>query len=118
MVGASSVRRCRANARWFRELARAALIGSAAPAATEGARPRTASGTRPVSQRRVARHPAQLAPPHGTDGCIGVSYETLLIERVGPVGWLIFNRPDAGNSMNAQMFDDLEHAWSQLDADT
>jgi enoyl-CoA hydratase len=46
-----------------------------------------------------------------------MSYDTLLIERVGPVGWLIFNRPDAGNSMNAQMFDDLADAWPTLDAD-
>ena len=46
-----------------------------------------------------------------------MSYETLLIERMGPVAWLIFNRPDAGNSMNAQMFDDLAQAWPELDAD-
>ena len=46
-----------------------------------------------------------------------MSYDTLLIERAGPVAWLIFNRPDAGNSMNAQMFDDLAHAWPELDAD-
>ena len=46
-----------------------------------------------------------------------MSYETLLIERMGPVAWLIFNRPGAGNSMNAQMFDDLAQAWPELDAD-
>uniref|UniRef100_UPI0032B2D33F enoyl-CoA hydratase/isomerase family protein n=1 Tax=uncultured Abyssibacter sp. TaxID=2320202 RepID=UPI0032B2D33F len=33
------------------------------------------------------------------------------------VGWLIFDRPDAGNAIDAQMFVDLEHAWSELDAD-
>ncbi len=24
------------------------------------------------------------------------SFETLLVERRGPVGWLVFDRPDAG----------------------
>jgi enoyl-CoA hydratase/carnithine racemase len=42
---------------------------------------------------------------------------TILVERHGPVGWLVFNRPDAGNAMNAQMFDDLERAWRELDDD-
>ena len=30
-----------------------------------------------------------------------MSYETLIVERRGPVGWLIFNRPKALNAMNA-----------------
>ncbi|MGI8663425.1 MAG: enoyl-CoA hydratase/isomerase family protein [Acidimicrobiales bacterium] len=46
-----------------------------------------------------------------------MSYETLLVERDGPVGWLIFNRPDAGNAMDAAMLDELEHAWRELDSD-
>jgi len=46
-----------------------------------------------------------------------LTYETLLVERKGPVAWLVFNRPDAGNAMNAQMFADLEHAWRSLDGD-
>jgi enoyl-CoA hydratase len=33
------------------------------------------------------------------------------------VGWLIFDRPDAGNAMDATMFDELEAAWTELDAD-
>jgi enoyl-CoA hydratase len=41
----------------------------------------------------------------------------LLVERHGPVGWLIFNRPGSGNAMNADMLDDLEAAWQELDAD-
>jgi enoyl-CoA hydratase len=45
------------------------------------------------------------------------SYSTLLVERNGPVGWLIFNRPAAGNSMDAVMLDELEEAWRDLDAD-
>jgi len=44
-------------------------------------------------------------------------YETLLVERRGPVGWLVFNRPAAGNAMDATMLDELERAWRELDAD-
>jgi enoyl-CoA hydratase/carnithine racemase len=46
-----------------------------------------------------------------------VAYETLLLERRGPVGWLVFNRPKAGNAMDARMLDELEEAWGELDAD-
>lgn len=42
---------------------------------------------------------------------------TVEIRHDGPVGWLIFDRPDAGNAIDAQMFIDLEHAWAELDAD-
>ena len=45
------------------------------------------------------------------------SYSSLLVERRGPVGWLVFNRPDAGNAMDARMLDELEEAWHELDAD-
>ena len=45
------------------------------------------------------------------------TYETLLVERRGPVGWLAFNRPDAGNAMDARMLAELEAAWLELDAD-
>lgn len=44
-------------------------------------------------------------------------YETLEVTRQGPVGWLVFDRPAAGNAIDAQMFDDLEVAWRELDAD-
>jgi enoyl-CoA hydratase/carnithine racemase len=44
-------------------------------------------------------------------------YSRLLVERRGPVGWLVFDRPDAGNAMDAAMFDELERAWRELDAD-
>jgi enoyl-CoA hydratase/carnithine racemase len=47
-----------------------------------------------------------------------VSYETLLVQRDGPIGWLIFNRPDAGNAMDATMLAELETAWHELDADS
>jgi len=46
-----------------------------------------------------------------------MAYETLIVERRGPVGWLIFNRPRAGNAMDAAMFSELEAAWAELDAD-
>jgi enoyl-CoA hydratase len=45
------------------------------------------------------------------------SLPTLLIERHGPVGWLIFNRPKAGNAMNAEMMAALPAAWRELDQD-
>src|SRR3984957_8816018 len=45
------------------------------------------------------------------------SYSTLLVEREGPVGWLTFNRPQSGNSMDALMLDELEAAWRELDED-
>jgi enoyl-CoA hydratase len=44
-------------------------------------------------------------------------YSTLIVEQHGPVGWLIFNRPKAGNAMDAVMLAELEQAWMQLDAD-
>jgi enoyl-CoA hydratase len=46
-----------------------------------------------------------------------VTYTRLQVERRGPVGWLIFDRPDAGNAMDATMFEELERAWVELDAD-
>ncbi len=48
----------------------------------------------------------------------GGSYETLVVERRGAVGWLVFDRPDAGNAMDARMFDELERAWTELDDDS
>jgi enoyl-CoA hydratase len=46
-----------------------------------------------------------------------MSYETLVVERDGPVGWITFNRPDVGNAMNAAMFDELARVWIELDDD-
>ena len=45
------------------------------------------------------------------------SYEFLKVERHGPVGWLINNRPDQLNAMNNGMRDEFEIAWKELDAD-
>jgi enoyl-CoA hydratase len=46
-----------------------------------------------------------------------MTYETLVVERDGPIGWLIFDRPDVGNAMDATMLAELEAAWQELDAD-
>jgi enoyl-CoA hydratase/carnithine racemase len=43
--------------------------------------------------------------------------ETLKLERVGPVGWLINNRPEQLNAMSSLMRDEFEVAWEALDAD-
>jgi enoyl-CoA hydratase/carnithine racemase len=45
------------------------------------------------------------------------SFDHLVVERRGPVGWLVNNRPDQLNAMNAQMRDEFAVAWSELDAD-
>ena len=44
-------------------------------------------------------------------------YETLRVERRGAVGWLVFDRPQAANAMDATMLAELERAWLELDAD-
>jgi enoyl-CoA hydratase len=43
--------------------------------------------------------------------------EHLLVERHGPVGWLINNRPERMNAMNSAMRDEFAEAWLELDAD-
>ena len=46
-----------------------------------------------------------------------MSYETLIVERDGPVGWLINNRPELRNAMNSAMRDEFADAWIELDRD-
>src|SRR3954449_8347697 len=46
-----------------------------------------------------------------------MNYEHLLVERHGAVGWLINNRPQALNAMNAKMRDEFADAWIELDRD-
>jgi enoyl-CoA hydratase len=46
-----------------------------------------------------------------------MAYQSLLVERSGPVGWLVFNRPAVSNAMDAGMLDELERAWRELDDD-
>jgi enoyl-CoA hydratase len=45
------------------------------------------------------------------------NFDCLIVERDGPVGWLINNRPDRLNAMSAQMRDEFAVAWKELDAD-
>ena len=45
------------------------------------------------------------------------TYERLIVEKSDGVGWLILNRPEAGNAFDALMLDELESAWADLDAD-
>ena len=44
-------------------------------------------------------------------------WQTLQVERRGPVGWLVFDRPKVGNAMDAVMMAELPRAWRELDAD-
>jgi enoyl-CoA hydratase/carnithine racemase len=44
-------------------------------------------------------------------------YDTLLVERRGPVGWLVNNRPEQLNAMSSHMRDELADAWLELDRD-
>jgi len=39
------------------------------------------------------------------------------VEQRGPVGWIVFDRPEVGNAMDARMMAELEAAWTELDAD-
>jgi enoyl-CoA hydratase/carnithine racemase len=54
-----------------------------------------------------------------SDGSVAASKEEtpIVVQKEGHVGWLIFNRPDSGNALNAQMLDELEQAWLELDGD-
>ena len=45
------------------------------------------------------------------------TFATLLVERRGPVGWLVNNRPDQLNAMNSAMRDEFAVAWNELEAD-
>jgi enoyl-CoA hydratase len=47
-----------------------------------------------------------------------MSYECLKVERHGPVGWLINNRPDQLNAMSSRMRDEFADAWIELDQDS
>ncbi|HEX8802642.1 MAG TPA: enoyl-CoA hydratase/isomerase family protein, partial [Acidimicrobiales bacterium] len=54
-----------------------------------------------------------LGPPDATYP----GYRALRVERRGPVGWLVFDRPEVANAMDARMLAELERAWGDLDAD-
>ena len=44
-------------------------------------------------------------------------FTCLKLERHGPVGWLLNDRPDQLNAMNTTMRDEFAQAWLELDAD-
>jgi enoyl-CoA hydratase len=45
------------------------------------------------------------------------AYQHLIVERHGPVGWLLNDRPDQLNAMNNAMRDEFADAWLELDRD-
>lgn len=45
------------------------------------------------------------------------TFECLIVERRGPVGWLINNRPNQLNAMSSKMRDEFAVAWLELEAD-
>jgi enoyl-CoA hydratase len=49
---------------------------------------------------------------------VHIAGEPLQIRREGVLGWLVFNRPRAGNAMDAAMMSALPEAWRELDADS
>lgn len=51
------------------------------------------------------------------DSALVSTYERVLVEKSDGIGWLILNRPDAGNAFDALMLDELEIAWADLNAD-
>ena len=46
-----------------------------------------------------------------------MAFDTLVVERRGAVGWLVFDRPEASNALDATMLAELEEAWRELDRD-
>jgi enoyl-CoA hydratase/carnithine racemase len=44
-------------------------------------------------------------------------YARLVVTKSDGIGWLILDRPDAGNAFDAKMLDELEAAWADLEAD-
>src|ERR687893_1120692 len=59
----------------------------------------------------MGRQPLGGGPPLMSE------YEHLVVERHGPVGWLINDRPDQLNAMNSAMRDEFADAWKELDGD-
>ncbi|KHO21215.1 enoyl-CoA hydratase/isomerase family protein [Mycolicibacterium setense] len=46
-----------------------------------------------------------------------MTYQRLIVERRGPVGWIINDRPDRLNAYDVIMRDEFRRAWAELDAD-
>lgn len=45
------------------------------------------------------------------------AYQRLIVAKSDGIGWLVLNRPDAGNAFDSLMLDELETAWADLEAD-
>lgn len=46
-----------------------------------------------------------------------MTYQRLIVERHGPVGWIINNRPERLNAYDQLMRQEFRRAWAELDAD-
>lgn len=46
-----------------------------------------------------------------------MTYETLEVRRDGVVGWIVFDRPERRNAIDATMFAELEEAWDEIEHD-
>src|SRR5690349_19704041 len=83
----------------------------------------TASSTRPIP----ARSSRSASPPPRTrrcrrrasasSGCDAMTFETLRVERHGPIARVTFARPDVRNALNARMIAELTAAFSALSSD-
>ncbi len=59
-----------------------------------------------MEEQALEGHPALMS-----------GYQRLLVTKSDGIGWLVLDRPDAGNAFDARMLDELEAAWAELDAD-
>jgi enoyl-CoA hydratase len=59
----------------------------------------------------------RLSVPQGEPARQAPSSGGLIVAHRGPVGWIVFDRPEAGNAMDAAMLARLPGAWRELDAD-
>jgi enoyl-CoA hydratase/carnithine racemase len=58
------------------------------------------------------------APSFGAGAPVGAGgYEHLQVERHGPVGWLLNDRPEQLNAMSSAMREEFGRAWIELDTD-
>jgi enoyl-CoA hydratase len=70
-----------------------------------------------VTSASPSTPPTPPTPPGSPGSPSSTRYECLKVERHGPVGWLINDRPEQLNAMNARMRDEFALAWDELDAD-
>src|SRR5215218_6907085 len=73
--------------------------------------------TRTKARSRSRRSAPRSGKPLDGSRVTFSKFDTLLVERHGPVGWLINNRPEQLNAMSSHMRDEFGDAWLELDAD-